>query len=122
MDHSAKSIFFFGIYIAFIGVLFTFVPNLLLELVNVPASHEVWIHLVGMLLIFMGFFYAQAGRENMTAFFKWTLVTRTAAAAFVVGFILTGLISPVILLFWLGDLAGAIWTAVALKKEGKLAF
>jgi len=90
--------------------------------VNVPASYEVWIHLVGMLLIFMGFFYAQAGRENMTAFFKWTLVTRTAAAAFVVGFILTGLISPVILLFWLGDLAGAIWTAVALKKEGKLAF
>ena len=120
MGRSAYSIFFFGIYIAIIGVLLTFIPNVLLGLVNVAASYEVWIHLAGMLLIFMGFFYIQAGRKNMTEFFRWTLWTRTTAAAFVIGFILTRLISPVILLFWMGDLAGAVWTAAALKSEGRL--
>jgi hypothetical protein len=117
---SAKSVFVFGIYVACLGVMLVFFPNPLLRLVGVPATSEVWIHLAGMLLIFMGFFYVMAGRAQLVPFFRWTLVTRGAAAAFVTGFVLARLISPVILLFWLGDLAGALWTLFALRAEGQL--
>jgi hypothetical protein len=117
---SAKSVLLFGIYIACLGILLVFLPNPLLRLVNVPPTREVWIRLAGMLLIFMGFFYVMAGRANLVPFFRWTLVTRGAAAAFVTGFVLTGLIPPVILLFWLGDLAGALWTLFTLRAEGRL--
>jgi hypothetical protein len=118
VGRAARSIFIFGIYIGLVGVLLTFFPNPLLGMMNVPSTSEVWIHLAGMLLVFMGFFYVQAGRKNVTEFFKWTIVTRLSAAVFVIGFVLADLISPVIILFWLGDLAGAIWTAMALKREG----
>ena len=120
MSNSAKSVFFFGLYVALLGFLLIFFPNPLLRLVNVPATQEVWIYLAGMLLIFVGFFYAMAGRTNFVPFFRWTLVTRGIAVVFLIGFVLAGWVSPVILLFWLGDLAGALWTFFALRKEGKL--
>jgi hypothetical protein len=117
MSNSAKSVYYFGFYIALIGVVLVFVPNPLLRLAGVPATTEVWIHLAGMLLVFMGFFYIMAGRENVTAFFRWTLVTRSVAVLFVAGFVLMDWISPVIILFWLGDLAGALWTLQAMRKD-----
>ena len=120
MSSSAKSVFYFGIYVALLGFLLVFFPNPLLQLVNVPVTQEVWIHLAGMLLLFVGFFYVMAGRTNFFPFFRWTLVTRGIAVVFLIGFVLAGWVSPVILLFWLGDLAGALWTFFALRKEGKL--
>ena len=118
MSPAAKSILYFGIYIAFLGVLLVFFPDALLGLVDLPRSDEVWIRLAGMLLIFMGFFYIQAGRHNFTPFFKWTLATRGIAFFFVLGFWLSGLTSWIILAFWAGDLAGLLWTTFALRKEG----
>ena len=116
MSPAAKSILYFGIYIAFLGVLLVFFPNALLGLVSLPPTHEVWIRLAGMLLIFMGFFYIQAGRNNITPFFKWTLATRGIAFFFVLGFWLSGLTSWVMLAFWVGDLAGFLWTWYTLQK------
>lgn len=117
---SALSVLVFGVYLALIGLLLALIPNLLLGLIGVPPTGEVWIRLAGMLILFMGFFYAQAGRHNLIPFLRWTLVTRSVAAIFVTGFVLGGLIGPIILLFWLGDLAGAVWTGLALRKEGRL--
>ncbi|MBN2145749.1 MAG: hypothetical protein JW726_00115 [Anaerolineales bacterium] len=120
MSRSAKSVFYFGVYIALLGVLLIFSPNTLLELVNLPPTNDVWIRLVGMLLIFMGFFYIQAARHNLVPFFKWTLATRGVAIFFVLGFWLSGLTSWIILAFWLGDLAGLLWTWISLRVEERL--
>jgi hypothetical protein len=117
MSRSAQSIFYFGFYIGILGILLVFFPNALLGLVNIPPTNEVWIRLAGMLLIFIGFFYVQAARYNLVPFFKWTLVTRGIAFFFVLGFWLKGYVSWIILLFWLGDLAGLLWTWLALRKE-----
>ena len=120
MSQSAKSIFFFGIYVVVLGILLLFVPNALLGVVDVPPTNEVWIRLAGMLLLILGYFYVQAGRHNLVPFFKWTLVTRGIAFFFVLGFWLCGFISWIIIAFWLGDLAGTIWTWTALRKEKNL--
>lgn len=121
MSRSAKSVFYFGIYITLLGVLLIFFPNTLLGLVNIPATNEVWIRLAGMLLLFMGFFYVQSARHNLIPFFKWTLVTRGIAFFFVLGFWFHGFVSWIILAFWLGDFAGWLWTFFALRHENKLA-
>jgi hypothetical protein len=119
MSRTAASVFYFGLYIALLGGLLVAVPNLLLGLVSIPPTNEVWIRLTGMLLIILGFFYAQAARHEIKEFFKWTLVTRSLAGFFVIAFVLTGMASPVIVLFWLGDVAGICWTIWALKADGK---
>ena len=119
MSSAAKSIFYFGVYIAFLGVLLVFFPNALLGLASLPPTGEVWIRLAGMLLIFMGSFYIQAGRHNFTPFFKWTLVTRGVAFFFVLGFWLRGLTTWIMLAFWVGDLAGLLWTWYTLHREAQ---
>jgi hypothetical protein len=121
MTRSAQSVFYFGLYVALLGVSLTFFPNILLGLAKVPPTNEVWIRLAGMLLLFVGYFYVQAARHDFVPFFKWTLVTRGVAFFFVLGFWLSGLVTWVILAFWLGDLAGWLWTWSALKHENKLA-
>ena len=67
-DRFCKSIFFFGIYVALLGILLVFVPNALLGVVEIPPTDEIWIRLAGMLLLILGFFYVQTGRHNMVPF------------------------------------------------------
>jgi len=117
MSRSAFSIFVFGIYLVILGVLLVAMPNVLLSLVRIPPTHEVWIRLAGMLLLILAFFYIQAARNNLAIFFRWTIYTRLSALFFVLAFVLSGLIGPIIVLFWLGDLAGAMWTGLALRSE-----
>jgi hypothetical protein len=100
-----------------LGILLITIPNLLLNLVGVQSTSEFWIRLVGMLLLIHGFFYILAGRTNLKPFFYWTLYTRLGAIVFIVSFIIFELAPPVIKFFWLGDLAGAIWTWIALRSE-----
>lgn len=116
-SRAALSIFVFGLYLAILGGIFILAPNALLTLVYLPTTQEVWIRLVGFLLLVLSFYYLMAGRTDTRAFFQWTLYTRLAAIIFLVGFVVAGLISPVALLFWLGDLAGALWTWFALRID-----
>ena len=79
MSRSAFSIFVFGIYLVILGVLLVAMPNVLLSLVRIPPTHEVWIRLAGMLLLILAFFYIQVARNDITLFFRWTIYTRLSA-------------------------------------------
>ena len=117
MSRSATSIFVFGLYLIVLGLIFVFLPNTLLSLFRLPTTDEVWIRLVGMLLLILAFYYMMAGLTGTKNFFYWTMYTRLSAIVFLLGFVAGGFITPVALLFWLGDLAGAVWTWTALRSE-----
>jgi hypothetical protein len=57
MSRAGTSIFLFGIYLVILGLIFSLVTNTLLSIINLPDSQEVWIRLVGMLLLIMAFYY-----------------------------------------------------------------
>ncbi len=116
-SRAALSIFIFGFYLAILGGIFILAPNVLLSLVYLPTTQEVWIRLVGFLLLVLSFYYLMAGRTDTSAFFQWTIYTRLAAIFYLVGFVVFDLISPIALIFWLGDLAGALWTWFALRID-----
>lgn len=118
MSRAATSILVFGLYLVLLGAIFLLVPNALLSLVYLPPAQEVWIRLVGMLLVIMAFYYIMAARTETRAFFRWTLFTRLGAVVPVTAGVVSGLLTPIALLFWLGDLLGAIWTWTALRTEG----
>jgi hypothetical protein len=119
MSRSAQSILVFGCNLMVIGLLFLIAPNIFLRLTGLSDTDNVWIHLSGMLLLIMSFYYIMAARTGKKAFFRWTIYTRLGAIFVLMVFVQTGLIGPVVYLFWLGDLAGVIWTARALKLEGE---
>ena len=54
MSRSALSVFVFGIYAIVVGIVGLAAPNFLLEKLSGASTTEVWIRLVGLLLIYLG--------------------------------------------------------------------
>jgi len=116
MSKSARSVFVFGLYLLVLGIVLLVVPNFLFGMFAIPSTTEVWIRVVGMLVLFLGFYYTQAARKEMTDFFRWTVYLRSTVIIFFVVFVLLDLVSSQLILFGVIDLLGAIWTGLALRS------
>ncbi|MCJ7579004.1 MAG: hypothetical protein MUP98_00545 [Candidatus Aminicenantes bacterium] len=121
MSRAAKSVFFFGIYVILLGVFLVLAPNVLLKFFNVPETSEVWIRVAGVLVLLIGYYYVRAAtnEEGLTKFFRWTIYTRSSVIVFFTVFVLLNYVKPILILFGVFDLAGAIWTALALRSSDK---
>ena len=117
MSYAAKTLLTFGIYLLGLGSLLVFVPNLLLGIFGVQPTSEVWIRIVGMLLLFLGTYDILAARVGFRPFFVWSVPVRLAVIVFFLAYVLLGLAPPVLLLFGSIDVACAIWTWTALRSE-----
>ena len=83
MNSAARSIVAYGVYLILaIALPFLFLPTVLLPLVGMAPPTDVWIRVLGMSVLFFGFYYIQAGRHNLTEFFRWTIYGRYAVPLF----------------------------------------
>ena len=117
MSKSATSVFVFAVYLYVLGLVLVVVPNLLLGTFGFAETDEVWIRVVGMLVIILGYYYSQAARMGLTNFYRLTVIGRSAVPLFFIAFVLAGLAPPVLILFGVIDFVAAMWTAVALRGE-----
>lgn len=117
MSNSARSVFVFGLYLAVLGIVLLVAPNVLLGMLFLPDATDVWVRVVGMLVLFLGFYYGQAARKNLTDFFQWTVYVRTTVIVFFTIFVLLGFANPPLILLAVVDLSGAIWTGLALRSS-----
>jgi uncharacterized membrane protein YesL len=53
----------------------------------------------------------------MIGFFRWTVQARAVVIVFFVAFVFLGWVKPVLIIFGAIDLAGAIWTFMALRSS-----
>ncbi|HEX8131484.1 MAG TPA: hypothetical protein VF527_20470 [Pyrinomonadaceae bacterium] len=118
MSRAAKSLFVFGIYLCGLGLILLLVPNLILPVFGAPPTNEVWIRINGMFLLCLSLYYVQAARHELTTFIRWTVWTRAAVIIYFAAFVLLVSAPRALLLFGLIDLLAAIWTWIALKKDG----
>lgn len=119
MSKSAKSVFVFAIYLVLLGTTLLVMPNVLLSLFGLPSTEEVWIRVVGMLVILLAFYYGQAARRELADFFQWSVYARGSVIFFFLAFVALGLARPVLILFGALDLLGALWTGAALRSSGR---
>ena len=117
MSAAAKSIYYFGLYLYVVGLTLIFVPNLLLTTLQMPATSEVWIRIVGVLAFCIGFYYHRCGSANDLGFARLTIVARTLVFISFVVFVILEYVSPVLVAFGVVDLLGALWTWTALKEK-----
>lgn len=117
MSPAARSISVFAIYLWVMGVVFVFVPNVLLSLFGFPETDEVWIRVVGMLVLILGYYYMGAAREELTGFLWRTVYARYSVLVFFVAFVALKQAPPVLIVFGVVDALAATWTAVALRAD-----
>ena len=110
MSPAAKSLLVFGIYLCGLGLVLLLVPNLLLQVFGVPPTNEVWIRIIGMLVLCLSFYYVQVARYGLTMFIRWTIPARIAVIIYFAAFVLLVSAPKALLLFGVIDLLGAIWT------------
>lgn len=99
------------------GLFLLIFPDILLGFAGLSTSGSVVVRLLGMMLIFYGYYYIRAGiiGEKMIGFFWWTVHTRFSAIVFLSVLVLLNLAPPVIIAFGAVDLSGAIWTLAELR-------
>jgi hypothetical protein len=76
MSYAAKTLLAFGVYLLGLGSLLVFVPNLLLAIFGVQSTSEVWIRIVGMLLLILGTYDILAAKTGFRQFFVWSVLGR----------------------------------------------
>jgi len=103
-------------YVFLLGVVMLTVPNVLLSIFQIENTDEVWIRVVGMLLIGYGMFYWTAVRSEITDLYemsvwvRWFVVVVLVVLAFTVG-------PWQLMLFAAVDLLGGLWTFLSLKGQ-----
>lgn len=117
MSKSAFSLRVFSIYLFALGSALVAAPNLLLSFFGTPETHEVWIRVVGVPVLVIGYLAFMVSGNELRVFFRWSVHARLAVPIFFVAFVALGFAPPVLLLIGAIDAAGAIWTAVCLRAD-----
>ncbi len=117
MSKSARSVFVFSLYLFVLGIILVVIPNNLLDVFSMPRTNEVWIRVVGMLVLILGFYYFQASRSEIKIFLQWTVYVRIAVLLFFIAFVLLGFAPPILILFGFIDAIAALWTQLSLRSE-----
>jgi hypothetical protein len=119
MSAVSRSLVVFGSYLAGFGGLLVLAPNLLLSVFGLPPTDEVWIRVVGMLVLIIAYYNLRLGPTGFVPYARLTVHARTAVLLFLVAFVLAGLVKPIVILVGAIDFAGALWTAAALRSSAR---
>jgi hypothetical protein len=117
MSKSALSLFGFSIYLYLLGFVLVVIPDTLLRIFEFPTADGLWIRVVGMLVIILGFYYSHAARAELKPFFVWTVIGRTSVLLFFIAFVIAGLAPPALIIFGTVDFAAAMWTLFAIRSD-----
>ena len=117
MSRSAMSVFVFSIYLYILGFVLVVTPDILIRIFSFPEADGLWIRVVGMLVIILGFYYSHAARADFKPFFVWTVIGRTSVLLFFIAFVVAGLAPAALILFGLVDFVAAMWTLFAMRSD-----
>jgi hypothetical protein len=118
MHPATNSIKYFGVYVIATGIGLTLAPALALAPMGLVAPTEIWVRVLGVLAIVVGYYYWQMGAAQVVAFFRATVRGRILFAALCVLLILASSGPMQLLIFAAVDLAGAAWTARTMGQAG----
>lgn len=119
MSKSAFSAKVFAVYLFIAGALLATVPNLVLSLLFILPTTEVWIRVIGVVAFMIGIYAWDAAAHEAKSFFVTSVYTRcTVFVAFAL-FVALGLASPTVMLFGVADLLGGLWTFWAIRADAQ---
>lgn len=116
MSQPARTIQIWSFYMIGLGLILLIVPNLLLSLFGIAPTSEVWIRVIGVIVLVLGYYYFQAARHELTPLFHWSVTARILPIVAFSLLVVLASAPPQLILFGLVDLLSALWTRWALGK------
>lgn len=121
MSAAGRSMYLFGFYVIFDGLFLVVAPQLALRVLGLGEDGVGWLRVMGMVVAFLGWYYLNLAKLEVTPFFRITTHTRMSVPFVLGAFVLAGWVPPVIIAFAIGDFAGGLWTWLALRKDAAAA-
>src|SRR5205085_8403173 len=109
MSRAAFSLFVFSLYLLVLGPVLIVAPNFLLAVFGFAPTTEVFVRIVGVLVLLIGYLHINCARAELRPYFHWTVPARCSVFLFFIAFVLMGLAQPQLVIFGVVDLAAATW-------------
>ena len=119
MDKSAKTIWLFGIYLIFEGLFLMIAPSWILESIGIPDPESVWRIVVGFVVAVLGYYYIRNAKENLVAFFGFTVQVRIIQFVFFIWLYVFERGTLALVCFSFIEFAAGMWTWRVLKVAGQ---
>lgn len=117
MHPATRSMKYFGVYVLVNGTGLMFAPALALAPLGLAAPTEVWIRVLGAVVIVLGYYYWSCAQAEALAFYHASIRGRILFAALSVVIVVAFNAPPQLLLFAVIDVLGAAWTAMGLRSS-----
>ena len=117
VNKARVSILVFGVYTVTVGLALLLVPSVLLSLFAYPTTTEVWIRILGFVVVILGYYYIVAARHGLVPLYRASVYARSSLIVFFALLVALGMAEPLLVLFGAIDLLGAIWTGLALRSS-----
>jgi len=104
------------IYVLLAGLQLLFIPNVLLGLFGFEPTQEIWIRIMGLLVLVLTFYYYYMAKYGNDKVVWATVLGRLTFCGGLVVFVLLGLAKPAFIGLALAETALAVWTWRELKN------
>lgn len=105
------------IYVIVSGLQLLLIPNVILGLVGFEPTQEIWIRIMGLLVLVLGFYYYYMAKYGNDKVVWATVLGRFSFCGGLVVFVLLGLAKPILIGFAAFELVLALWTWRELKTQ-----
>jgi hypothetical protein len=117
MTNRHPSLLIHSIYVLLTGLQLIFVPNMLLSMFGFEPTSEIWIKVLGIVVLSLTFIYYAVSKSGNTQVVSATAMARALVGAGFLLLALTGQAKINIILFAGIDIATAAWTWWELQKQ-----
>ncbi len=106
-----------AIYVLLTGLQLIFVPNMLLSMFGFEPTTEIWIKVLGIVVLSLALIYYAVSKQDNRDVVKATMFARLLVGSGFLLLVLTGQVKSALILFAGIDIATAVWTWFELKKS-----
>jgi hypothetical protein len=114
---AAKTVQYFSYYLFALAAILVFIPNIMLSVFQIPETNEVWIRVVGVLVVCIAVYYYSMSAMNSIPFLRLTVWVRLWVFAAFLGLWVAGIGPVQLILFGAVDALAAFWTLKYLRHQ-----
>ena len=117
MQKTYKSLYGQLAYVIIAGLQLVFVPNLLLGIFGFQPTSEIWIRVMGLLVLALSFYYYAMVNHGTPEVVKATVYGRTFFCLGLITLVIIGIAEPPLIGFAIAELALTAWTWSELRAK-----
>jgi hypothetical protein len=104
-------------YVIISGLQLLFVPNFLLGMFGIAPTSEIWIRVLGMLVLVLSIYYYAIYKKGDKEIVRATVQGRLLFCGGLVMFVILGMAPPVLIGFALAETGLALWSLAEIRSK-----